>query len=120
MQLRFGSKTTSLERVLYQWWSWSAPTTISNTGASSPMLGIDSSGNVTALWLENGVVSSASLPFGGSWSAEVAVSSSGSSSPALAVDHSGNAVAIWVRGGVDRIVNAAFWWQLESCGSAYD
>ncbi len=64
------------------------------------MLGIDSSGNVTALWLENGVVSSASLPFRGSWSAEVAVSSSGSSSPALAVDHSGNAVAIWVRGGV--------------------
>ena len=58
---------------------------------------IDSSGNITAVWLENGVVNSATLPLSGSWSAATAVSASGAFSPELAVDSGGNTVAVWVR-----------------------
>jgi hypothetical protein len=79
--------------------TWTSPITISTPGvdASDPQIMIDTAGNVTAVWLESGVVSSATLPAGGSWSAETAISSTGASSLSAYVDSSGNAVAIWVR-----------------------
>ncbi len=78
--------------------TWSrTPLTISTPGvdASSVELGIDSSGNVTAIWLEGGVVKSSSVPAGGSWSAISTVSSAGATSANVVVDPTGNATAIW-------------------------
>ena len=68
--------------------------------ATSPQLVIDPNGNATAIWVENGVVTAATLPLNGSWQKPVALSASGASSPQIGVDSSGNLVAVWNQGGV--------------------
>jgi len=78
--------------------TWSSPpVTISTEGAdaTSVQLGIDNSGNATAIWLEEGVVKSSFLPSDGSWSEILSLSSGGAASPLLVVDPAGNATAIW-------------------------
>ncbi len=81
--------------------TWSSPTTISTTGVNSinPSIGMDSSANAVSVWLEDGVVKSSNLPFGGSWGTASALSSSGATTPQLVVDAAGNATAIWNQGG---------------------
>ncbi len=86
--------------------TWSSPPdTLSATGVNSsdPRLGIDASGNVVAVWVENGAIKANAKLASGSWGTSVTLASSGSS-PRIAVDSSGNAVALWVASGV---VNAA-------------
>ncbi len=87
--------------------SWSSPpVTLSSAivDSSDPHVVIDSNGNATAIWLENGVINSSSQPFGGSWSASTTLSGSVASSPRIGVDASGNVTAIWLENGV---VNSA-------------
>jgi hypothetical protein len=89
---------------------WNAPTTISTLGvnASDPHVGIDSSGNVVAIWLEAGFAKASNLPINGSWSAPVTISNSGASSLRLVVDPNGNATAIWFEAGVVKAVSQPF------------
>lgn len=88
--------------------TWNSPITISNIGvdASDPQIVIDSSGNVTAAWVEGGFIKASDQPFGGSWSAITTLSNSGSSSPKLGVDAAGNVSAIWLEG--DLVKGADF------------
>lgn len=80
--------------------NWGSSQTLSGSGASSPKLGVDSDGNVTAIWLSStGVVNSSTLPFNGTWSAATAISASGATFPQLAVDPTGNVVTVWLRSG---------------------
>lgn len=80
--------------------TWSAPTAISTalTNASDPHTVIDSNNNITAAWVENGLIKTASLPSGGSWSSPITLSnvSNTASFPRLGVDSTGNVTAIWI------------------------
>lgn len=82
--------------------TWNVPQTISTLGVDSlsPLVRIDSSGNVDAAWIEGGVVKSSHLPLNGNWSAPAIVSNSGASSLKFVADPSGNATAIWLEAGV--------------------
>lgn len=84
--------------------NWSVPTVISTSGvnASEPQVVTDASGNVTAIWVENGVIQSSSMPTGGNWGTIISLSNSlnTSSSPLIKMDGSGNAVAVWIENGV--------------------
>lgn len=79
---------------------WDSPTAISTvlTDASEPQVVIDASNNATAVWVENGIIKTSSLPSGGSWSAVATLSNvlNTSSSPQLAIDSSGNVTALWI------------------------
>jgi hypothetical protein len=81
---------------------WTFPSAISspNQDVSDPKVGIDSNGDVIAIWIENGFVIASSLPYNGSWSYPTTISAAGASSPQLAVDVNGNATAVWVENGV--------------------
>jgi len=82
--------------------SWSSPETLSMmmVDASDPQIVMDSSGNSTAAWVENGFIIVSSQPLNGSWGGRTTLSSSDSSSPRLAVDGSGDVTAIWLEGSV--------------------
>ncbi len=83
--------------------SWNLPAaTISTPGANAtnPQIVVDTSGNATAVWIENGVIKASSQPAGGSWGTISTLSSSGASSVSLKIDGSGNATALWVETGV--------------------
>jgi hypothetical protein len=84
--------------------TWAAnPTKISSNGinASSAEIATDSSGNVTAVWVESGNIVTKSLPFGGSWGSLTTLDSAGTaSSPLIGMANGGNAVAVWLRAGV--------------------
>ena len=90
--------------------TWSSPVTLSTLGidSSAASTSMDPSGNVVALWLENDLVVSKSLPLGGSWSAATILSSSGASDPHIVMDPFGNATAIWVESGVIKTANLPF------------
>jgi hypothetical protein len=77
--------------------SWSAISTISNSGAAQPQLGMDGSGNAIAIWSQNGIIQSSNLPLNGTWSTPLTLSSTGASSAQISVDSSGNAAAVWQR-----------------------
>lgn len=80
--------------------SWGTPSVLSSSGASSPVLGVDGSGNVNAIWVSSsGVIQLATLPLNGSWSAASNVSSAGATTPSLAVDAAGDVVMVWERSG---------------------
>ncbi len=78
------------------------PTTLSNTNlnSSDPQIGIDTSGDVVAAWLENGLVKARSKPASMSWGTAVTLSNANASAPRLVSDLSGNATAIWLEAGV--------------------
>ncbi|HSW87030.1 MAG TPA: hypothetical protein VLG49_05985 [Rhabdochlamydiaceae bacterium] len=82
--------------------TWNLPVTLSSVGvnASDPRVVMDSSGNVTAAWVESGVIKAVMQPVGGSFGTPITISNTGSSSPRLAVDPSGNVTAIWLESGV--------------------
>lgn len=78
------------------------PATLSSPGvaASDPQIATASSGDAVAVWLEDGVVVSRSLPYRGVWSDPLDVlSQSGASAPQIVMDLNGNATAIWEEGG---------------------
>lgn len=73
---------------------------VSDVGAASLELVVDSTGNATAIWAQNGVIQVASLANGGTWETPISISSTGSSSPQIAVDSTGNLTAIWICNGI--------------------
>ncbi len=87
-------------------WS-SPPTQISgmSVNATEPSIGMDSSGNAIALWLEGGFVKTASHSVMGSWGSTTTLSGSGATSPKLAVDANGDAVAVWIE---NNMVQSSF------------
>lgn len=88
----------------------SPPDTLSSTGvdSSNPVISQDSSGNTIAVWLEDGVVKSATKPFGMSWGSADTLSGMSASDPCLVIDPSGNATAVWVEGGVIQSAERPF------------
>ena len=89
--------------------SWSTPQLISDGGISAggAQLGIDTAGNVLAVWTRNpgsaNIVVSARLPPGGSWSAITVIESDTNVNStfverAFAVSANGQAAAVWVEG----------------------
>ncbi|MBX7067287.1 MAG: hypothetical protein K1X28_08660 [Parachlamydiales bacterium] len=97
--------------------NWGAPDIVSATMAdvSDHRIVIDSSGNVTVIYIEAGVLKANTLPQGGSWGTPVTLSVMTASDPSLAVDSSGNVTAVWVDGGV---VNTAIYTPMGGWGSA--
>lgn len=79
-------------------YTWSAPSTLSSlmVNSSDPRIATDTSGNATAVWVENGFVKASFMPVNGSWGAPATLSGSGASSPKLAVDGSGKVTAVWL------------------------
>jgi len=93
------------------WLSFSTP--LSSPGsASSPQVGIDSSGNAIAVWqLNNGtnfIIESARFD-GNNWSAPVGLTTEGTASaPQVSVNASGEAVVVWQRhNGTNNIIETA-------------
>lgn len=78
--------------------TWGTPVTLSvtATNATDPQIVMDSNGNATAAWVENGVVNTTTQPSGGSWGTVTTLSGSGASHPRLTVDAAGNVAAVWV------------------------
>ena len=83
--------------------SWSAPVTLSASGAFDALVAAGPEGNVTAVWLlerEEGwrsVVQSATRSAGGIWSAPVTLSPprKAARSPQIALDPQGGATVVW-------------------------
>lgn len=78
--------------------SWTALSSISNANvnATDPHVVIDISGNVTAVWIENGVIKASSRPASGSWSSISSLSTNSASNLLLGIDGSGNVTALWI------------------------
>lgn len=80
--------------------TWSSPATISTAqaNASEPRVVIDANNNVTAIWLENGVIKTNHLMSGGVWGTPVVLSNplNVSSNPKLGIDAGGNVTALWI------------------------
>lgn len=78
--------------------TWDSPVTLSSTSVDStdPQVVMDSNGNATAAWLENGVVKASFQPVGMSWGSAQTLSGSGASAPRLAVAGNGDVTAIWL------------------------
>ncbi len=78
--------------------AWGSPATLSASGVNSsdPQIVMDTNGNVTAAWVENGVIKSSFQPIGMNFGSSQTVSGSSSSAPRLAVDSGGNVTAIWL------------------------
>ena len=84
---------------------WSEPVDFSKSALSnSARLAVDPQGNITAVWLGDGTISSAvvrskSRPAGGGWSSEVDLSSddaaASAEAPQIAIDPQGNVTAVW-------------------------
>src|SRR5436853_1112194 len=78
--------------------SWSSATQLSTVGnnATTPKIGIDSTGIVSVVWIENTVINYAS--YSGTWSAVTALSTgTGSSNPTMSVNSSGDVVVAWTK-----------------------
>jgi hypothetical protein len=91
--------------------SWSfPPTALSNASVNSsdPHIAMDSSGNVVAVWVENGFVKSNTKLVSSGWGTTATLSGSGGSFPRVAVAPSGNAAAVWVEGGVVKGASKTF------------
>ena len=109
--LTFFLMALSFSQVMCNDLTWNAPQTISGTTASDPQVVMDTSGNVTSVWVEGGVIKASNLPSGGSWSAPTTLSGSTASIPRTGIDSSGNVTATWVENGV------VMWSTLPSGGS---
>jgi hypothetical protein len=84
---------------------WSTPVNISDSGsgASSPQVAVDPSGNALAVWTRfdgtNGRIQTSFRPAGGNFAGPVTISDPGgdSTEPAVSMDNSGKAVIAWSR-----------------------
>ncbi len=90
--------------------TWTTPTTLSALGqnAFNPQVGMDSSGNAVAGWIQSGFFRYATKLAAGNWSAATTVSLSGTTVMRLAVDPAGNATAIWIESGTLKASNLPF------------
>lgn len=69
--------------------------------ASEPRLGMDSNGNMVAIWIENGALYSKTRPYGKSWDKFAEQISRGPVLfPQLVIDMNGNTTSIWVENDV--------------------
>ncbi len=91
---------------------WSIPPTLlstSNLNASNPQISTDASGNLVALWIENGLVKSKSKLLNMNWDAGATLSPfSPSVGPAIVCDLAGNATAIWLENGIVKAASKPF------------
>jgi hypothetical protein len=79
--------------------TWGSPVTLSAStmdNSTDPQVTVDTNGNATAAWVENGSVKASHLPINGTWGTPVVLSGSGASSPQLVCDGSGNVTAVWL------------------------
>ena len=90
-------------------WS-SPPTSLSNTSvnSSNASVAMDSSGNIVAIWLENGAVKASAKLVSGGWGTVATLSSSTATSPSIVCDGSGNATAVWLEGGAVKASTKPF------------
>lgn len=90
--------------------SWGFPVTLSSpdVDASFPQIGMDSFGNATAAWIEDGFVKSRRQPFGGKWSSIMTVSTQKASSLRCVVSPAGVATALWLEDGVVKSSDLLF------------
>jgi len=92
--------------------SWEAPLSIGElkTGsAPEPWVAVDSQGDVTALWQNQGTIESAYRPAGGGWEAPVSISSAESGGAQAAVSAQGDATAVWMHfDGSRYVVQSAY------------
>lgn len=90
----------TFSRLSYGDISWTSPIAISTALAdtSDPQVVIDSNGNVTAVWVENGMIQVCYKTSGGSWSVPATLSTlfATASNPKLGIDSSGNVTALWI------------------------
>jgi len=85
--------------------SWGTPTVLSTGGVdgSDPRIVVDGSGNLTAVWVESGLVKASFFPNGGNWGTTATLSNASASAPKLGVDSSGNVTALWLESGVVKV-----------------
>lgn len=78
--------------------TWDSPVALSSTSVDStdPQIVMDSNGNATAAWVENGVIKASHQPVGMSWGSAQTLSGAGASAPRLAVASNGDVTAIWL------------------------
>lgn len=89
-----GSMTEAIAQL-----NWSPAVTISAStldNSSNPNVIVDSNGNSTAVWLENGFVYASFLLNGGMWGTPVMISGSVASMPQVGCDGNGTVTAAWV------------------------
>ena len=91
--------------------TWTAPISISNSGAAYyPDVAVDPEGNVHVIWEENDDIFYATKPSAGDWSSPVKLSNTGQANimPGLYADADGNLHAVWSDGspGNDEILYA--------------
>lgn len=93
----------SIQASVYDGSTWSSATTISGTGGTfvAPIVGIDSSGNIIALWESIGSgtrdIVAATKPSGSGWNTPQIISSAQENNSSwLAMNGSGEAVAAWI------------------------
>jgi hypothetical protein len=94
-------------RLAFAATTWNSPPITLSTGndAILPQVGIDTSGNMVAIWIENNTILSKNNF--GSWSVSADdLSANSPQSTHLVVDQNGNATAVWVEdvGGVTSVV----------------
>jgi hypothetical protein len=96
--------------------TWSQPVTLSVQGqnASYSEVGIDASGNVTAVWQRidgaNTIIQTSWCPIGGNWSEPIDLSLPGYNAflPAISVNDHGDVVVVWTRfNGANHVVQVA-------------
>lgn len=90
--------------------NWSSPTILSgaSVNASNPLVAVDASGDVVAVWIESNLLKSKTKTVSGSWSSTVNISATGASSPCLVSDSNGNATAVWVENGIVKAASKPF------------
>lgn len=78
---------------------WQAPVDIGEVHtemAPEPWIAVDSNGDATAVWNNEGIMQSAYRPVDGNWEAPVAISDPEAFAPQAAVDAQGDATAVWM------------------------
>lgn len=96
---------------------WSLPINLSTTGgnppkvASSPQISVDSSGNLSAVWVQNGIIQTVSKRFNMAWSSptNISLSSPPSDSPQITIGNNQAIVAVWhsTLNGMDVIYSSS-------------
>jgi hypothetical protein len=93
--------------------SWSSPADLSlpYENAYSPQIGIDSSGNATAVWEGsngvNSIIQASTKPFGGTWQMtpdNLSLPGLDAYRPQIGIDSSGNATVVWQRSDGDNSI----------------
>jgi hypothetical protein len=90
-------------------WSF-PPATLSSTSfnASDAHVAMDASGDLIAVWVENGLVRASTKSINLAWTSEVTLSNSGATSPRVVADSNGNGTAVWLENGVVKASSKPF------------